>query len=90
MGYRLFLTCFSDISDLTSRFLWSQIFAGFCNVILPYITTPYITTPDIRAKPDLKALLSGPLEFFFSILVALTMQISYVIFFTLNFDVHVL
>ena len=29
---RLFVTWFNDISDLTSRFLWSQIFTSFCNV----------------------------------------------------------
>ena len=31
VDYRLFVTWFNDISDLTSKFFWSQIFAGFCN-----------------------------------------------------------
>ena len=32
VDYRIFVTCFNDISDLTAKFLWGQIFIGFCNV----------------------------------------------------------
>ena len=39
---------------------------------------PDLMTPDITAKPDLKSLFSGPLEFFPD-LVTLTFQFIYVI-----------
>ena len=32
VDYRLFVTWFNDNSDLTSRFLWSQILIGFCYI----------------------------------------------------------
>ena len=61
VDYRLFVTWFNDISDLTSKFLWSQIFIGFCNVNFTWFNNTWY-----NSQTWFKVGISRSLEKFFS------------------------
>ena len=84
VDYCLFVIWFNDISDLTSKFLWSQIFVCFCSVDFTRFNNTWY-----NSQTWFKVTIFRSFKIFFPDLVTSTFLLIYLIFFYIWFSFKV-